>query len=114
MYVRHKDGTITKPDGTVLRDAQGRPVMLRADERLVVGADGKMYTKQADGTLIDSVTGKQILDRHGQPIVVPPGGRAVIGKDGKVLLVHKDGRITDAEGEVLRDRQGAEVKCFVI
>ncbi|MFC7185180.1 hypothetical protein ACFQMG_37115, partial [Kitasatospora paranensis] len=77
------------PDGKVLTDAQGHPVVLGPDGKPLTGLDGVTVAVDAHG--------RPVLGEDGRPVVVDAGGNAVAG-----LALGADGRpLTDAQGRPL-------------
>ncbi|WP_405012746.1 toxin glutamine deamidase domain-containing protein [Kitasatospora sp. NBC_01539] len=109
------------PDGTVLTDAEGRPVLLGADGAPLGGLDGVTVAVGADG--------RPLLGEDGRPVVVGADGKEIAGlalgadgkpltgADGKPLTVTADGAVGDTgltlavgkDGHPVLDRHGRPV-----
>ncbi|GAA0675233.1 hypothetical protein GCM10010193_30270 [Kitasatospora atroaurantiaca] len=127
------------PDGRVVTDASGQPVLFDQNGKKVtgvegvtvetdgqgkpvVGADGKVAVLGADGKpvvgLALGLDGKPMTDNDGKPVVVGADGKlgesglsVAVGKDGKPM-VGTDGRpvVVDADGKPVVGADGRVAK----
>merc|ERR550517_1170253 len=63
--------------------------------KVILGQDGKVYVKRADGT-IDSQTGGEVLRQDGQRLKLGPREKLIVGADGRVYVQRADGTVVDA------------------
>ncbi|GAA2129366.1 hypothetical protein GCM10009760_00550 [Kitasatospora kazusensis] len=77
------------PDGRVLTDASGNPVLVDQNGKTVTGVDGVTIER----------------DQHGRPIIGPDGSVSVVGADGMPVV----GLALDASGKPLTDATGQPV-----